>query len=49
MLYLINECNLDVFERNNAGETPMSIYEAKGYKDGFDMLEKLWKKFDKTV
>jgi len=48
-MFLIEVCNLDIFERNQAGETVLSICEAKGYTLGAKIIEKKCASLDKTL
>lgn len=48
LMFLIEVCKLDIFERNAAGETVLSICEAKGYSEGAKTLEKKCQSLDSS-
>jgi hypothetical protein len=47
-MFLIEVCKIDVFERNAAGETVLSICEDKGYSEGIKVLTKKCQSLDKS-
>jgi hypothetical protein len=48
LMFLIEVCKIDVFERNAAGETVLSICEDKGYSEGVKVLTKKCQSLDKS-
>jgi len=46
--YLVENSKLDIFERNAAGETVLTICQQKGNTEGIKLIEKVQELFDKS-
>ena len=47
--YVVKNAKVNIFERNNAGDTPLTICQAKGNSDGVKIIEECQEVNDDTA